>query len=151
VLDQWNNSPLVDISFHSETLSWFRANQYLILLLKPVCLTRNQQIPIYCLWHERNSNLLYTTLETNTQTITPSVKLLHLQSNYYTFSQTITPSVKLLHLQSNYYTFSQTITPSVRLRWIGLHSRNPMFTCFSSISLYVFHSWSWGREGVPCV
>jgi len=33
VLAHWNNSPLVDNAFHSDTLFWFRANQSLILPL----------------------------------------------------------------------------------------------------------------------
>ena len=27
VLDHWNNSPRIDMSSHSDTLAWFRANQ----------------------------------------------------------------------------------------------------------------------------
>ena len=33
VLAHWNNSPWVDMSFHPDTLSWFRLNQSLLLLL----------------------------------------------------------------------------------------------------------------------
>ena len=33
VLAHWNNSPRIEISPHSDTLSWFRANQSLIFLL----------------------------------------------------------------------------------------------------------------------
>jgi hypothetical protein len=33
VLIHWNNSPRIDMSPHSDTLSWFRANQSLLLLL----------------------------------------------------------------------------------------------------------------------
>jgi hypothetical protein len=31
VLDHWNDSPRVDMSLHSDTLSWFRANKVFIL------------------------------------------------------------------------------------------------------------------------
>jgi len=34
----WNNSLLVEMSLHSNTLSWFQSNQYLVLLLNTVCL-----------------------------------------------------------------------------------------------------------------
>ena len=33
VLAHWNNSPRIDTSLHSDTLSWFRANQSLLFLL----------------------------------------------------------------------------------------------------------------------
>jgi hypothetical protein len=34
------------MSLHSDTLPWFRANQYLLFLLNAVCLAEKQQIPI---------------------------------------------------------------------------------------------------------
>ena len=43
VLAHWNNSPLVDMSLHSDTLFWFRANQSLLFLL---IAADKQQIPI---------------------------------------------------------------------------------------------------------
>ena len=36
----------VDVSLHSDTLFWFRANQSLLFLLNAVCLAETQQIPI---------------------------------------------------------------------------------------------------------
>ena len=36
----------VDMSLHSNTLSWFRANQSLLFLLNAACLEENQHIPI---------------------------------------------------------------------------------------------------------
>jgi hypothetical protein len=44
VLVHWNNSPLVDMSFHSGTVSWFRANKSLLLLLNDSCLAEKQPI-----------------------------------------------------------------------------------------------------------
>jgi len=46
VLVHWNNSPRIDISRHSDTLSWFRANQSLLLLLNSACFGEKQYIPI---------------------------------------------------------------------------------------------------------
>ena len=46
VLAHWNNSPQIDMSPHSDTLSWFRANQSLLFLLNAACLAEKQQIPI---------------------------------------------------------------------------------------------------------
>jgi hypothetical protein len=46
VLAHWNNSPRVDMSLHSDTLFWFRANQSLLFLLNAACLAEKQQIPI---------------------------------------------------------------------------------------------------------
>ena len=37
-LAHWNNSPWVDMSLHSDTLFWFRANQSLLFLLNAVFL-----------------------------------------------------------------------------------------------------------------
>jgi hypothetical protein len=41
-----NNSPRADMSLHSDTLFWFRANQSLLFLLNDACLAEKQQIPI---------------------------------------------------------------------------------------------------------
>jgi hypothetical protein len=38
VLAHWNNSPRVDMSLHSDTLFWFRADQSLFFLLNAACL-----------------------------------------------------------------------------------------------------------------
>jgi hypothetical protein len=46
VLAHWNNSPRVDMSLHSDTLFWFRANQSLLFLLYAACLAEKPQIPI---------------------------------------------------------------------------------------------------------
>jgi hypothetical protein len=46
VLAHWNNSPRVDMSPHSDTLSRFRANQSLLFLLNAVCIAEKQHIPI---------------------------------------------------------------------------------------------------------
>ena len=37
VLVHWNNSPRVDMSLHSDTLFWFRANQSLLFLYNAAC------------------------------------------------------------------------------------------------------------------
>jgi hypothetical protein len=46
VLVHWNNSPQIDMSPHSDTLPWFRANQFLVFLLNAACLAEKQPIPI---------------------------------------------------------------------------------------------------------
>ena len=46
VLAHWNNSPWIDMLLHWDTLSWFRANQSLLLLLKVAYLVEKQHIPI---------------------------------------------------------------------------------------------------------
>jgi hypothetical protein len=47
VLAHWNNSPQIDISPHSDTLSWFRANQSLFFFdLIAACLAEKKLIPI---------------------------------------------------------------------------------------------------------
>ena len=53
------------MSLHTDTFSWFRANQYLLFLLNDVCLAEKQHIPILkCLvWLDRDSNSRSTALE----------------------------------------------------------------------------------------
>ena len=46
VLAHWNNSTLIDMSLHADTLSSFRANQSLLFLHNAECLAEKQQIPI---------------------------------------------------------------------------------------------------------
>ena len=41
-----DNSPREDMSLHSVTLFWFRANQSLLFLLNAACLAEKQQIQI---------------------------------------------------------------------------------------------------------
>jgi hypothetical protein len=38
VLPHWHDSPRIDMSPYSDTLSWFRINSYLLFLLNAVCL-----------------------------------------------------------------------------------------------------------------
>jgi len=45
VLTQWNNSPRIDMSPHSDTLFWFQVNQSLLFLLNAACLAEKQQMP----------------------------------------------------------------------------------------------------------
>jgi hypothetical protein len=42
VLAHWNNSPRIDMSPHSDTLSWFRAHQSLLFLLSAAYLAEKQ-------------------------------------------------------------------------------------------------------------
>ena len=46
VLAHWNNSWRIDMSPHSDTLFWFRANHYLLFLLNAAWLAEKQQISI---------------------------------------------------------------------------------------------------------
>ena len=77
VLAHWNNSPWVDMSLHSDTLFWFRANQSLLFLLNAVCLVEKQQIPILksFIWPDQGSNPGSITLMVSMVTITPPMRL----------------------------------------------------------------------------
>ena len=77
VLVHWKNSPWIDMSFHSDTLSWLRANQYLLFLLNAAWLAEKQQIPILLSldWPDRGSNLRSTALEPRTLTVTPPMRI----------------------------------------------------------------------------
>ena len=44
VLAHWNNNPRVEMTFHLDTLFWFSANQYFLLLLSAKCLAKKEQI-----------------------------------------------------------------------------------------------------------
>ena len=80
VLTHWNNSPWIDMSPHSDTLSWFRSNQYLFFLHNAACLAAKQQIAIWMslVWSDRDSNPRFSRGE---------------YSNHYTID-TVTPSNK---------------------------------------------------------
>ena len=71
-ITHWNSSHLVYMSLHLDTLSWFRANLSLLLLLKAACLVEKQLIPIWSslVWPDRNSHPWSTALETSMLTIT---------------------------------------------------------------------------------
>ena len=46
VVAHWNNSPRGHMSFHSDTVFRFRANQSLLFLFNAACLAEKQQLPI---------------------------------------------------------------------------------------------------------
>ena len=50
MLANWNNIPLLHMSFHSYTSSKFVANQSLLLLLNAAYLEEKQQIPIFIIF-----------------------------------------------------------------------------------------------------
>ena len=77
VLANWNKSPLVDMSLHSDTLSWIRANPSLLLLLSVACLAEKQQIPISQLLIklDRDLNSRTTAREESTITIISPMRL----------------------------------------------------------------------------
>jgi hypothetical protein len=51
VLAHWNNSPRINVSPHSDILSAFRANQFLLFLLNDHCLEEKQHLQFYKLTH----------------------------------------------------------------------------------------------------
>jgi hypothetical protein len=65
VVAQWNDSPWIDISLHSDTASCIQANQSFPILLYAVWLAQKQHIPIlkFLTWPDRGSNTRPTTLE----------------------------------------------------------------------------------------
>jgi hypothetical protein len=66
VLAHWNNSPQIDISPYSYTLSWFRANQsrsfslmlfdskiiHFLMFLWVISLTEGKMVPVPCMWQK---------------------------------------------------------------------------------------------------
>jgi len=67
VLTSWKNSLWVDMSPHSDTLSGFRANQSLFLLLNTSCLSVKQQIPNVIVTGLTRSGLEHTTYHTRVE------------------------------------------------------------------------------------
>jgi hypothetical protein len=63
----WNYSPRIGILLHSNTLSWFQANQSLFLLFKVACLAEMQLTPIVksLVWPYRCSEPRSTAPEAN--------------------------------------------------------------------------------------
>ena len=56
VLPHWNNSLRVYMLLHSCTLSWFRTNQLLLLLLNTACLRRSREYKFHSLWFDPKSD-----------------------------------------------------------------------------------------------
>ena len=82
VLVHWDNSPRVDMSYHSETLSRFRATESLLLLSNVVCSTERQNKSRFqsLVWLDRGLtrlNPLSTTLKASRLTITLSMRMDH--------------------------------------------------------------------------
>jgi hypothetical protein len=59
ILAHWSNSSRVHLSLHSDTLSWFRTTQSLLLMLRTDLES----------WHNRGSNSRSTAFKANTLTI----------------------------------------------------------------------------------
>jgi hypothetical protein len=76
IVPLYRNSPRIDMSPHSHTLSWFRDNQSLVFLINAACLAEKQHIPILksLVWSDRSSNQRFTALEASTLTITPPMR-----------------------------------------------------------------------------
>ena len=73
VLAHWNNSPRVDMSPHSDTFSWFRANQSLLFLLNAASLVESNKYLFYSLCFHTRSGLEPTIYRTRGE-----------HANYYT-------------------------------------------------------------------
>jgi hypothetical protein len=88
-LARWaNNSHWVDMSLHSNTLFWFRANQSLLFLLNAAFLAEKQQIPILYLlfvWQYRGSYQQFIALEASTL-VTSDGMVMILYRTYNSFS-----------------------------------------------------------------
>ena len=88
VLAHWNNSLWIDTCFHSDTLSWLKANQFLLFLLNAVCLAEKQQIQI------KVFDVIYRTQDE--------------LANYYTID-----AVFSLFVTSNYKKYNHDVTKTL--------------------------------------
>jgi hypothetical protein len=109
-LARWaNNSQRVDMSLHSDTLFWFRANQSLLFLLNDAFLAEKQQISILYsfVWPDRGSYPQSIALEASTLTIT-------LLMRFPFFIDISTRWLLLAHLAKGNVSFYHHLAPVVR-------------------------------------
>jgi hypothetical protein len=102
MLVHWNNNPWIDMSLHSDTLSWFRTNQSLFFLLNDACLAEKQQVPILksLVWLDRGSNPWSTTLEPSMLTVT----ILAFNDNFF-FWQNMAKHILSFVTQIQFFSF----------------------------------------------
>ena len=129
----------VDMSLHSDTLFWFRANQSLLFLLNAAFLAEKQQIPILYsfVWQGRSSYSQSISLEASTLTITLPMRfpifilfLLFFYSKFLIVLQYIIWKQKLIQNNKSYlisifkrWEFLLLFKHSLNIAIIQLHSK----------------------------
>jgi hypothetical protein len=107
VLAHWNNSLWVDMSFHSDKLPWFRANQSSLFLLNAACLAEMQQIS--------NINFIVFSLTYQTQ---------GKNANHYTTNMVFNTRILLYDSDTLVYVWFVLLSTIFQLQWIHFYSLN---------------------------
>jgi hypothetical protein len=109
VLAHWNNNPQIDMSSHSDTLSWFWAKQSLLFLLNAACLAEKQQIQILVFGFTQSG-------------LEPTIYLYHTRGEY---TNHYTPDAvqwsKIQKWFTKYYTENQRLSNINSTRKLGVN------------------------------
>ena len=111
MLAHWNKSLWIYMSSYSDTLSWFRANQYLLFLLNTACLAEKRQIPIlyFLVWPDPCSNPRSTALEKNTLTITIPMWFVEKEAKSISLSHIYMTAHIPVNKDGSYYNLRQSL------------------------------------------
>jgi hypothetical protein len=109
-LTHWNNSPRINMSLHSDTLFWFRANQYLLLLGEHANHYATDEPTIYHTWGDHANHYI-----TDEPTIYPT---LDEHANHY-----ITDEPTIYHTWGEHANHYTTDEPTICHTW-GEHANH---------------------------
>ena len=93
-LAHWNNSPCINMSHHSDTLSWFLANQSLLFILNDACLATNTNFTVFVLTQPEFETTIYHTRGEHTNHYTTDAVARNIKPKFNKISSCTKENVK---------------------------------------------------------